>query len=97
LLLFVEFALQCARQRARLPAPCLVASLGIDGTDGPTEVAGAIADNTTLVRSMKFGVQFLTDSLTDNNSYAFYKRLGDLIVNGPTRTNVMDLHVILVG
>jgi glycerate 2-kinase len=48
-----EFALHCARQLARLPAPCLVASVGTDGTDGPTEAAGAIADNATLIRSMK--------------------------------------------
>jgi glycerate 2-kinase len=92
-----EFALHCARQLARFPAPCLVASLGTDGTDGPTEAAGAIADNTTLIRSMKYGAQFLNESLTNNDSYTFFKRLGDLIVTGPTRTNVMDLHVILVG
>jgi glycerate 2-kinase len=92
-----EFALHCARQLARLPAPCLVASLGTDGTDGPTDAAGAIADNTTLVRSMKHGAQFLNDSLANNDSYTFFKQIGDLIVTGPTRTNVMDLHIILVG
>jgi glycerate 2-kinase len=92
-----EFALHCARQLARLPAPCLVASLGTDGTDGPTEAAGAIADNTTFARSVKYGPQFLNYSLTHNDSYTFFKRLGDLIVTGPTRTNVMDLHIILVG
>jgi glycerate 2-kinase len=92
-----EFALHCARQLAHLPAPCLVASLGTDGTDGPTDAAGALADNTTLIRSMKFGTQFLNDSLANNDSYTFFHRLGDLIVTGPTRTNVMDLHIILVG
>jgi glycerate 2-kinase len=92
-----EFALHCARQLARLLAPCLVASLGTDGTDGPTEAAGAIADNATLIRSMKYGAQFLNDSLANNDSYTFFKQLGDLIVTGPTRTNVMDLHIVLVG
>jgi glycerate 2-kinase len=92
-----EFALKCVRSLARLPAPCVVASLGTDGTDGPTDAAGAIADNTTLTRSMKYGAQFLGESLNNNDSYSFFNCLGDLIVTGPTRTNVMDLHLILVG
>jgi hydroxypyruvate reductase len=92
-----EFALHCARQLARLPAACLAASVGTDGTDGPTDAAGAVADSTTLVRSMKFGANFLSESLGNNDSYTFFERLGDLIVTGPTRTNVMDLHIILVG
>lgn len=92
-----EFALHCVRQLAKLPAPCLAASIGTDGTDGPTDAAGAIADNTTLVRSMKYGARFLSESLADNDSNTFFRRLGDLIVTGPTRTNVMDLHIILVG
>lgn len=92
-----EFALHCARPLASLPAPGIVASLGTDGTDGPTDAAGAIADNTTLARSMKYGARFLNESLENNDSYHFFKRLGDLIVTGPTRTNVMDLHLILLG
>jgi glycerate 2-kinase len=92
-----EFVLHCVRQLACLPAPCLVASLGTDGTDGPTEAAGAIADNTTLVRSMKYGAHFLNESLAGNNSTTFFKQLGDLIITGPTQTNVMDLHIVMVG
>jgi glycerate 2-kinase len=92
-----EFALHCVRDLARLPAPCLVASLGTDGTDGPTDAAGAIADNSTLLRSMKYGAHFLSESLNNNDSHAFFKRLDDLIVTGPTRTNVMDLHIVMVG
>jgi glycerate 2-kinase len=92
-----EFVLHCVRQLSRLPAPCIVASLGTDGTDGPTEAAGAIADNTTLTRSMKYGAHFLSESLNDNDSYNYFRRLGDLIITGPTRTNVMDLHIIMVG
>ena len=92
-----EFALRCARPLAQLPAACLVASIGTDGTDGPTDAAGAIADSTTLVRSMKYGASFLKDSLDNNDSYRFFRRLGDLIITGPTRTNVMDLHILLVG
>jgi glycerate 2-kinase len=92
-----EFALHCVRSLAQLPAPCVVASLGTDGTDGPTEAAGAIADNTTLTRSMKYSAQFLSESLKNNDAHSFFNRLGDLIITGPTRTNVMDLHIVLVG
>ncbi|MBN1570533.1 MAG: glycerate kinase [Acidobacteria bacterium] len=92
-----EFALHCVRALARLPSPCLVASIGTDGTDGPTDAAGAIADNTTLTRSLKHGADFLNQSIGDNDSYHFFKRLGDLILTGPTRTNVMDLHLVMLG
>lgn len=92
-----EFALHCAKWLADMPSPCLVASLGTDGTDGPTDAAGAIADNTTKDRSLKHGEHFFNDSLSNNDSYRFFKLLGDLIVTGPTRTNVMDLHIILLG
>ena len=92
-----EFALHCVQPLAELPSPCLVASLGTDGTDGPTDAAGAIADNSTLMRSGKHGSQFMKDSLDNNDSYTFFHRIGDLINTGPTRTNVMDLHLVLVG
>ena len=92
-----EFALHCVKPLAGLPAPCLVASLGTDGTDGPTDAAGAVADNSTLIRAMKYGARFLEESLNNNDSYSFFNRLEDLIVTGPTRTNVMDLHLVLVG
>jgi hydroxypyruvate reductase len=93
----LEFALHCVRDLARLPAPALVASLATDGIDGPTDAGGALADNATLARSIKFGANFLGECLAENNSYEFFRRLGDLVVTGPTRTNVMDLHFLLVG
>ncbi len=92
-----EFALHCARTLARMTAPCVVASVGTDGTDGPTDAAGALVDNTTVARSLKFGAGFLAHCLRENNSYEFFRRLDDLVITGPTRTNVMDLHVILIG
>ncbi len=92
-----EFVLHCVKQLSRLPAPCIVASLGTDGTDGPTEAAGAIADNSTLTRAMKYGAHLLSESLSDNDSYNYFRRLGDLIITGPTRTNVMDLHILMLG
>lgn len=92
-----EFVLQCIRDLARIEAPCVVASLGTDGTDGPTDAAGAIADNTTLSRSIKFGAGYLKECLENKDSYRFFEKLGDLIMTGPTRTNVMDLHIFLIG
>ena len=92
-----EFTLHCVRPLALMPAACLVASVGTDGTDGPTDAAGATADNTTLAGSLKSGAQFLAQCLRDNDSYEFFKRTGGLIITGPTRTNVMDLHIILIG
>ncbi len=92
-----HFVLSAAARLAGLAAPCLVASIGTDGTDGPTDAAGAVADNSTLSRSTKFGARFLEQSLQNHDSYNFFKRLGDLVITGPTRTNVMDLHVLLIG
>ncbi|MBN2243800.1 MAG: DUF4147 domain-containing protein [Acidobacteria bacterium] len=92
-----EFVLHCVAHLAKLEAPALVASLGTDGTDGPTDAAGAVADNATLARSLKFGTTFLRESLENNDSHTFFRRLGDLIVTGPTRTNVMDIHILLAG
>jgi hydroxypyruvate reductase len=92
-----EFALRCARPLARIPVPCLVCSLGTDGTDGPTDAAGAVADSRTLARSLDVAPGLLEAALENNDSYNFFARLGDLIITGPTRTNVVDLHVVLVG
>jgi hydroxypyruvate reductase len=92
-----EFVLQAVRALARMESPCLVASLGTDGTDGPTDAAGAVADNSSLARSLKHSPTFLDDCLRNNDSYEFFRRLGDLVMTGPTRTNVMDLHLILLG
>jgi len=73
----------------------VVASLSTDGVDGPTDAAGAIADGKTLVRAAKMG---LTPEkfLTENDSYHFFSKLGDLIFTGPTGTNVNDISVIVV-
>lgn len=74
----------------------LVVSLGTDGTDGPTDAAGAVADGTTLMRARALGHDPHT-ALAQNDSYAFFDALGDLIITGPTRTNVNDLMCVFVG
>ncbi|HSC35082.1 MAG TPA: glycerate kinase [Thermodesulfobacteriota bacterium] len=74
----------------------LVMSGGTDGTDGPTDAAGAIADGTTIERARKLGLD-TNRHLGENDSYNFFKPLGDLLMTGPTNTNVMDLRVVLVS
>jgi hydroxypyruvate reductase len=70
-------------------------SAGTDGTDGPTDAAGAIADGTTVSRAKKLGLD-PAHYLRENDSYHFFEALDDLIITGPTYTNVMDLRIILV-
>ncbi|TMA01567.1 MAG: hypothetical protein E6J99_02600, partial [Methanobacteriota archaeon] len=69
-------------------------SCGTDGIDGNTEAAGAIVDGDTLARARTLGLD-PEDFLRENNSYAFFRALGDLIVTGPTGTNVADLLILL--
>jgi hydroxypyruvate reductase len=77
-------------------AHAVVLSAGTDGTDGPTDAAGAIADGQTLRRAEQAGLD-AGASLAINDSYHFFDRLGDLIRTGPTGTNVMDIHLLLAG
>jgi glycerate 2-kinase len=77
------------------PSPVL-ASVGTDGIDGPTDAAGAIVDGSTLARARAAGLA-PERFLSDNNAYAFFHALGDLIHTGPTGTNVGDLQVILLA
>lgn len=68
---------------------------GTDGTDGPTDAAGAIADGRTVARARKLGMDPHL-YLRENDSYHFFEALDDLVITGPTRTNVMDLRIVLV-
>jgi len=70
-------------------------SAGTDGTDGPTDAAGAFADGKTLKRARTMGLDPWS-FLKENDSYHFFEKLGDLIITGPTGTNVMDLRILLV-
>ena len=70
------------------------ASIGTDGIDGPTDAAGAFADSATMSRARQQGMD--PDAfLADNNAYAFFERLGDLLITGPSTTNVGDLQIVL--
>ncbi len=68
---------------------------GTDGTDGPTDAAGAIADGSTLKRGLEQNLSAHA-YLHENDSYSYFSPLGDLIMTGATGTNVMDLQVALV-
>jgi len=73
----------------------VVASLATDGTDGPTDAAGAVATGATASQARAMGLDPMT-YLADNDAYPFFAALGDLIFTGPTGTNVNDLILVLV-
>lgn len=75
-------------------APAVALSAGTDGTDGPTDAAGAIADSSTAERARSLGLE-PSVFLANNDSYHFFEPLSDLIITGPTGTNVMDLRILL--
>jgi glycerate-2-kinase len=76
--------------------PCCFASVATDGSDGPTEAAGGIVDPSTIQRAVDLGL-VPQRYLVDNDSLSFLKATGDLIVTGPTQTNLMDLQILLAG
>ena len=89
-----ELALAMVGELAGLEG-VLVLSAGTDGTDGPTDAAGAFVDGGTSKRARKLGLE-PDDYLRENDSYNFFRALGDLFVTGPTGTNVMDLQIALI-
>jgi len=90
-----EVALGAAPALAGLPQT-LVAAFGTDGTDGPTDAAGAVVDGQTLAQARARGLDPAA-ALANNDAYAFFEALDDLIVTGPTNTNVNDLWLGLMG
>ncbi|MFZ0243277.1 MAG: glycerate kinase [Desulfobacterales bacterium] len=73
----------------------LILSAGTDGSDGPTDAAGGFADGSTVTRADGIGLS-ASGHLAGNDAYPFFQRLGDLFITGPTRTNVMDLQIVLI-
>jgi hydroxypyruvate reductase len=90
-----EFALASALAIDGI-ANLVVLAGGTDGNDGPTDAAGAIADGRTLARARAQGLDPF-DYLKRNDAYHFFQPLDDLVITGPTRTNVMDVYMVLVG
>ncbi len=86
-----EFVLSAAIDLAGVPNT-VVFSAGTDGSDGPTDAAGAIADCHTFDRNHE-----ARRFLDRNDSYHYFEALGDLVKTGPTNTNVMDVRILLIG
>jgi len=74
----------------------VVASIDTDGTDGPTEIAGGIADGYTIERAKEKHID-VYENLIRHNSSRVLKELKDTIITGPTETNVMDLNVVVIA
>lgn len=89
-----EVALGAAKSIAG--TPCLVASLATDGLDGPTDSAGAIVDGATSGKITKLNLS-IDNTLRENDAYHLFEITGDLLLTGPTGTNVNDLALILVA
>jgi glycerate 2-kinase len=90
-----EFCLAAALELLETAERVVVLSAGTDGNDGPTPAAGAVVDSRTAARGSALGLQAL-EFLNNNDSYRFFEKTGDLLVTGPTRTNVMDVRLVLV-
>lgn len=87
-----EFALAAAQHLAGTTGISLLAA-GTDGTDGPTDAAGAYADPSTLERLAARGID-VNRVLGDNDAYPALQALGDLLITGPTLTNVADIALV---
>ena len=90
-----ELALSAALGIAGLETTT-IAAFSTDGIDGPTDAAGAVADGFTIQRAEQLGLD-PTYHLENNDSYHFFKELGDLLITGPTGTNVMDVIALIVS
>ena len=74
----------------------LFLSFGTDGIDGPTDAAGAFADSATAQRGLQRNLH-MEAFLDNNDSYSFFRKLDDLIVTGPTGSNVMDVQLLFIN
>ncbi|MCX5808487.1 MAG: glycerate kinase [Proteobacteria bacterium] len=90
----MEFALAFALEIAGTDGITLL-SAGTDGTDGPTDAAGAIVDGQTIKKAKTKGLDPLV-YLEHNDSYIFFKNIGELFITSSTGTNVMDIQIVLI-
>lgn len=90
----MELALSFAREIEGIPGITFL-SAGTDGTDGPTDAAGAIVSGQTVIKAKTHGIS-PEKYLEDNDSYNFFKNIDELFVTGPTGTNVMDIQIIVI-
>jgi glycerate-2-kinase len=71
-------------------------SAGTDGTDGPTDAAGAIVDGETIKKAKAVGLN-PEEYLSNNDSYNFFRKIDNLFITGPTGTNVMDIQIVIIA
>ena len=90
-----ELALGAALEIDRMDG-VLIASMSTDGVDGTTDAAGATATGTTLRRAIDSGVD-CAEARARNDAYSVFGALDDLIVSGPTGTNVADIQILLLN
>jgi hydroxypyruvate reductase len=88
-----EFALAAALA-VHAEEELVVLAAGTDGTDGPTEAAGALIDGRSVLRGQAAGLD-ARRALDDNDSHHYLRASGDLLVTGPTNTNLLDLYLVL--
>jgi glycerate-2-kinase len=92
-----EIAVAAAQALDGFPVPAVVASLATDGVDGASEAAGGIADDTSATRARALGLAPAAAFLAASDTRNYLGPLGDLLVTGPTGTNVVDVAVLLAG
>ena len=92
----LETVLRCALEldRKGVRDHTVILGAGTDGIDGSSFAAGSLADETTIARARELGID-AADYLERSDSHAFFERLDDLIVTGPTGTNVRDIRIVL--
>jgi glycerate 2-kinase len=92
-----EFAAASLRWLARLGRPAVLASLGTDGIDGPTDAAGALVDSEMIARALEGEPGPPEPALAENASFTYLDTLGALVCTGPTGTNVGDIQIVVTG
>ena len=90
-----EFCLAAALELAGLPPRVVILSGGTDGNDGPTDAAGAVVDPFTVRLGKDLGME-ASSFLDNNDAYHFFEKTKNLLMTGPTNTNVMDVRLVLV-
>ena len=90
-----EFCLAACLDLVGLPPRVVMLSGGTDGNDGPTDAAGALVDPLTVTRGKHAGMD-AAEFLDRNDAYHFFEKTNDLLMTGPTNTNVMDVRLVLV-
>lgn len=90
----MELALSFAMEIEGIDGITLL-SAGTDGTDGPTDAAGAVVDGQTVLKAKNIGLN-PDEYLNNNDSYNLFKKIDELLITGPTGTNVMDIQIMVI-